>query len=104
LPGAPGAPGAGGGDASASSDTTVVLNESGGGGGGGIAIGGFSGAHSGDGDALAGLSAADLERLANRCILVLRHPKRYKKRTVDICWLVARRVPRVAQAAGVQVR
>ena len=44
-------------------------------------------------------------RLADRCIDILRHLRyrkdadRYSKREIDVCWRVAKRVPRVAKAA-----
>ena len=46
------------------------------------------------------LSAADQAKLANRCLWILKHPQRYKKRLVDTCWYVARRIPKLAQAVG----
>src|SRR5262249_37578284 len=90
---------------STTNKTTIIgdNNSSGGGGGGGIAIGGFRGVYS-EGtanEAFAGLSAADLDKRANSSILVLRDPKRYSKKVVDVCWLAARRIPRIAQAVGV---
>ncbi len=46
------------------------------------------------------LSAADQGKLANRCLWILKHPERFKKRLVDTCWYVARRIPKLAQAVG----
>ena len=50
--------------------------------------------------AVGALGAADQVKLANRCLWILKHPQRFKKRLVDTCWYVARRIPKLAQAVG----
>ena len=54
--------------------------------------------YGGEGDAVGGLSAADQQRLGARCLWILKHPQRYKKKLVDTCRYVARRIPKLAEA------
>jgi hypothetical protein len=85
---------------STTTGSSVDNSGGGGGGGGGVSIGGFS--YAGGGDDVGALGAGDQAKLANRCLWILKHQQRFKKKMIDTCWYVARRIPKLAQAVGTQ--